>query len=373
MEPRVLISSARLPPEYTGAGLRAKRQAERLSQEVRFTFLCQDHGQSRDDIVTIRRIKEDGIMFPLFMMYSFAAVTLQLWAMSKDIDVIHMYSFSWFNRMVALSNVLFFKKRMVLEVTLYGSDDPKALLDISSKNRLMSWMTRPLLRRISTIIVPSKASKESAISTGFPEIGIWMRPHPVDEAKFASIPFNHRQEIRERLELPDGYLVLSIGKLCARKNQRFLVESFQFIDDKDIHLLLIGPEDPSYREELEAMSSRLQIHFMGRLQNIEEFMAACDLFVFASTSEGFPNVVAEAIVSGLPVVALSLEPINQYISPSLGRIIEQDQKKFAHTIVNYKKGKIKGERHYIRNEGKRLFGSSGIDKKYLQLYMELAR
>jgi glycosyltransferase involved in cell wall biosynthesis len=45
-----------------------------------------------------------------------------------------------------------------------------------------------------------------------------------------------------------------------------------------------------------------RITFTGKIENVEDYLRAADVFVLPSRREGFANVVAEAMASGLPCV-----------------------------------------------------------------------
>ena len=104
-----------------------------------------------------------------------------------------------------------------------------------------------------------------------------------------------------------GKIISAVGRFCKEKGFEYLLEAFGKARDiaGDIGLVLIG--DGEYREKYESVISKLGlqdcVYFTGFQSNPYKYMAKSDVFVLSSLSEGFPNVLIEAMVLGLPVIA----------------------------------------------------------------------
>ncbi len=107
----------------------------------------------------------------------------------------------------------------------------------------------------------------------------------------------------------------TVGSIIPRKGIDLLLESWQALGKRfpDLHFLLVGPRTDEKDPKLNAFNNKLvdlvnasgagnRVHFTGRVQNVESYLQAADLFVFASEREGMANVILEAMASGLPVV-----------------------------------------------------------------------
>lgn len=100
--------------------------------------------------------------------------------------------------------------------------------------------------------------------------------------------------------------IVACGRLIEVKDYPTLLEAFaRLVRARDAHLDIIG--DGPLRLALEAQVRDLDISdrttFHGFVPDPERIMAGADIFVLTSTSEGFGNVIVEAMALGLPVVA----------------------------------------------------------------------
>ena len=100
--------------------------------------------------------------------------------------------------------------------------------------------------------------------------------------------------------------ILAVGRLAHEKSYEVLIEAIGMISSsKSIKLIVIG--DGALREELRAITEyhglSENILFAGKLTNLDVFYSEADLFVMSSSSEGFGNVIVEALFFGVPVVS----------------------------------------------------------------------
>lgn len=109
--------------------------------------------------------------------------------------------------------------------------------------------------------------------------------------------------LREKLDLPaDKKIIVFTGAFVGFKDQRFAIEGFlNSKAAKDGCIVLLG-DGPLLKELSEEYGSRDNVIFAGFVSNTNEFLAAADMFVSASKSEGMPNGVLEALASGLPIL-----------------------------------------------------------------------
>jgi len=122
------------------------------------------------------------------------------------------------------------------------------------------------------------------------------------------------------LGIPAGHRVVSyVGRLDRQKGVHWLAETAgRWLEQlPDCHLLLVGkgPE----RRKLERLcvheGTSARIHFAGWRNDVPEILAASDLLVLPSAWEGMPNVVLEAMASGLPVMATDVEGVRELLGP----------------------------------------------------------
>jgi glycosyltransferase involved in cell wall biosynthesis len=112
---------------------------------------------------------------------------------------------------------------------------------------------------------------------------------------------------RAALGLPDGPLALAVGQLERIKGHHVLLRAWPTVRRAvpDASLVLVG--DGRRRLDLERQARRLgvadSVRFLGFCCPATPHLAACDVLVQPSLTEGMPNVVLEAMALGRPVVA----------------------------------------------------------------------
>jgi len=110
----------------------------------------------------------------------------------------------------------------------------------------------------------------------------------------------------ELAALGDGPVIATAGRLVGVKDHPTLLRAFaSLVTRRPARLVLFG--DGPLRGELEAESRELgiasRVLFAGYVNDPAACYAAADLFVLSSTSEGFGNVLIEAMAAGVPVVS----------------------------------------------------------------------
>lgn len=104
-------------------------------------------------------------------------------------------------------------------------------------------------------------------------------------------------------------IVLTIGRLINSKHHDELIRIFSEIDAPDWKLVIVGDDalKQSNMERLEEIICDLglqnRVKLAGKRLDVENFYNCAKIFAFTSSSEGFPNVIGEAMSAGLPIVA----------------------------------------------------------------------
>ena len=127
-----------------------------------------------------------------------------------------------------------------------------------------------------------------------------------------------KRDLRDRLRLADGKVVLFVGRLNYQKGLNYLIDAMAEIDAT---LILIG--DGELRERLKEKAFLLgishKIRFAGRVSEDElpAYYSIADVFVLPSISGGetFAVVQLEAMAFGVPVVNTSLDTGVTFVSP----------------------------------------------------------
>ena len=108
---------------------------------------------------------------------------------------------------------------------------------------------------------------------------------------------------------PKENIVLSVGRLVDTKHFDQLIKMFSRIDKPGWKLVIVGGDSQkqngmdSLRKLIQKYDLEDRVVLTGTVSNVDEYYSRSKIFAFTSSSEGFPNVIGEAMSAGLPVVA----------------------------------------------------------------------
>lgn len=101
--------------------------------------------------------------------------------------------------------------------------------------------------------------------------------------------------------------IISVGRLIPLKRNMDLIKAFFELQKNDDRLELIFLGDGILKNDLINQCTEFNIiekvHFLGNVKNPFYYLNRSDLFVLNSETEGFPNVLVEAMAVGLPVIS----------------------------------------------------------------------
>jgi glycosyltransferase involved in cell wall biosynthesis len=140
----------------------------------------------------------------------------------------------------------------------------------------------------------------------------------IDLEEFAPAEPDAVRRLRASLQLePQDLVVGYVGRLHPEKGVHHLVEAAPAIlaAEPRARLLLVG--DGPQRAELEQRVAELglgeRVSLRGFEADVASMLSVLDVAVFPSLTEGFPNVVLEAMAVGKPVVASDVEGIAELL------------------------------------------------------------
>lgn len=216
----------------------------------------------------------------------------------------------------------------------------------------------------------------------------WLRRHsvtsPATVIPTAALPrrFFDRSELRQSLGIPPEHKVLLyVGRLAREKNMEtlFRMASLAFRADPSLRLWLVG--DGPYRAECVRMVREFRIgdrvKFVGFVprDQVDQYYAASDLFVFSSITETQGLVVQEAMTYGLPAVAVTGGGASEGIEEGVnGYVVKNDAHTFAEQVLQVTSDETALA---ILSDGalkaSRLAGTDSMCDRVVEVYREVIR
>jgi len=150
-------------------------------------------------------------------------------------------------------------------------------------------------------------------------------------------PCHRQQALRSQWGIPEDMpLALHVGRIAAEKNIQLVIDSYHAMQQEEPQLRLVMVGDGPLLGKLKRRHP--DIIFTGPKVGLElsQHYAAADIFLFASESETFGNVILEAMSSGLAVVAYNYAAAAMHINNQLNGVVVEpgSAAEFCNAAVN---------------------------------------
>jgi sugar transferase (PEP-CTERM/EpsH1 system associated) len=170
------------------------------------------------------------------------------------------------------------------------------------QTRIQRWAWGRTDRVLS---VSRKLAERMAATTGFEGKRIQTIQNGVDFSRFSPAL---REPSRTALGLPaDAVVIGTAGRLVPVKDHANLIDALAIARDRGCGLTTLiageGPLRPALEAQIADRGLAAQVKLLGQRADIERIMAALDIFVLPSKSEGMSNTILESMASGAATLA----------------------------------------------------------------------
>ncbi|WP_201537883.1 glycosyltransferase family 4 protein [Psychrobacter immobilis] len=253
--------------------------------------------------------------------------------------------------------------------------------DVSQNNAKVTVGLSKVCARLSytiprTIICAADVSKEYHASMGYDKDKMIVIPNGFD---IDSLYATHEDTecLRKLMNLSkDDIVVGSVGRFSTEKNQRLFIDAANILIKKNPHLkfIMVGRDNDLKNEDLvawiKAQGIMNNFRLLGQRDDVATCLSLMNVFCLHSKTEGFPNVLAEAMAMEIPCVATDVGDAKHIMGDFGTLVAKNDKNGLAQAIKdivntlsldNLKKNEENNSRQYIIDN----FSMDTVYAKYL--------
>ena len=262
-------------------------------------------------VVVIPKI---GMLAAPFLLYAAALPVLRRLQVIEDFDLIDAHYFYPDGVAAAMLGRTLGKP---VTITARGTD-----VNLIPHYKLPRRMIQHAARRAAHLIAVSQALKDALVALDIPSEKVTVLRNGVDLTNFRPVD---RTASRAKLDLT-GPTLLSVGHLIERKGHDLVVGAMSSLPEFTLLIAGEGPERPNLTRQITQLGLGDRVRLLGAIPHSElrEIYGAADGLVLASSREGWPNVLLEAMACGTPVVASNIWGNPEVVAkPEAGRLMAE--------------------------------------------------
>jgi glycosyltransferase involved in cell wall biosynthesis len=148
-------------------------------------------------------------------------------------------------------------------------------------------------------------------------------------------------DMRDALNLTAKRTVVTLARLVPIKNVALLLDAFARVREQlgTAHLIVVGdgPEGQALRHRAIALEIADSVTFVGSVphEQTPKYYRTGDVFALSSDFDNSPNVILEAMASGLPIVTTDVGGVREFVADRTGGAVVRrgDADDFAQAIL----------------------------------------
>ena len=190
---------------------------------------------------------------------------------------------------------------------------------------------RAAAEKAAGLLAVSESLKRDMVAMGMPADKIRVHYTGVDRERFHPVD---RAEAKRELGIA-GPLVASVGALTPGKGHKLAIEAVSALDGVGLLIVGAGPEHERLQAQIAAAGCAQRIRLLGNQPHDEvaRLLAAADVMVLASSSEGLANAWVEALACGTPVVISDAGGAREVVCrPEAGALVARDAVAIASAV-----------------------------------------
>lgn len=293
-----------------GAEVLAIRLAERLRDSTRFVFVCLDELGTLGD-----SLRDEGL--PVHVLHRRPGLDwscvrrFRAILRTERVDLIHAHQHAPFFYS-ALSRLG--RSAPPILFTEHGRHHPD---HPGLKRRLAN---RLLLRPRDRIVAVGEAVRSALIhNEGLPahRVSVAYNGIPIDRFD-RTFSTEERAEARREMGVEPGELLLiQVARLDYLKDHATALRALRRLADRapEARLVLVGegPEESTIRALIAELGLEDRVRALGLRKDVPRLLAAADVALLTSVSEGIPLTLIEAMAAGLPVVSTNVGGVAEVV------------------------------------------------------------
>ncbi len=196
---------------------------------------------------------------------------------------------------------------------------------IAPQNPMFRIIVKYSLRQADLVIVDCETGKQTIIELGYPAEKIVVLPYGIDLAVFN--PDISPSHIRKETGWEDNTIVICTRQHNPVYGMKYLIEAISIVveQEPDVRFLLIGygSETEALKNQADTLGIKDYVRFTGMVANSElpGYLAASDIYVSSSLSDGTSVCLLEAMACGLPVVVTDIPAILEWVQNDVNGLV----------------------------------------------------